>query len=336
MESGDGIRMVVLDGATLNPGDNPWTPLEALGTLEVHAVTEPDAVIARASGAQVVLTNKTRLSAETLAELAERGLGLVSVTATGVDVVDIEAARALGVPVTHVPEYGTREVAQHVLALMMALNHQVVRHDAAVRAGEWVERDAFAFWLEAPVSWVGATMGVVGFGRIGRAVARLARALGMEVIAHTRTRQALEACDPPARWVELDALFAEADVISLHCPLTDATRGLVSAARLARVKPSALLINTARGGLVDEDALADALEQGRLRGAGLDVVSREPLEPSARLLSAPRCLVTPHMAWAPLSARRRLTQTVAESVRAFVERGEVLHAVNGPWPADGA
>ena len=312
------MKIVVLDGHTLNPGDNPWDELAALGELTVHVRSTPDEVVPRARGAEVVLTNKTVLDAATLAALPE--LRFVAVLATGYNVVDVAVARARGVRVANVPEYGTDSVAQHVLALLLELAHGVGEHDAAVRAGEWQRCPDFSFWHRPPLELAGLTMAVVGFGRIGRRVGELANALGMRVLASGRPGGSSGAAPPwPGfAWRGVEALFAEADVVSLHCPLTADNAGFVGDALLARMKRTAYLINTARGPLIDEPALARALAEGRIAGAALDVVSVEPIRPDNPLLRAPRCILTPHLAWASLAARRRLMATAVANVRNFL------------------
>jgi glycerate dehydrogenase len=318
------MKIVVLDGYTLNPGDNPWTDLASLGELTVHNRTPPEAIVERAVGAEVLLTNKTRLTARTLSELPR--LRFISVLATGHDVVDGAAARQRGIPVSNVPEYGTESVAQHVFALLLELCHQVARHDAAVHAGEWARTADFCFWKQPPVELAGSTMGLVGFGRIGRRVAEIAQAFGMRVMAARATP--LPAPPHPAvTWTPIPELFAAADVVSLHCPLTPHTARFVNRELLARMKPTAYLINTARGALVDEQALADALNAGALAGAAVDVVSAEPIGAGNPLLGACNCLITPHMAWGSLAARRRLMAATVDNVRAFLA-GQPINVVN--------
>jgi glycerate dehydrogenase len=309
------MRIVVFDGHTLNPGDNPWDELARLGELTVFDRTPPALVVERAAGAEIVLTNKTVLDAAALARLPD--LRFVAVLATGYNVVDVGAARSRGVLVANVPEYGTADVAQHTLALLLELCHRVGDHARAVAAGAWGAAPDFCFWLTPPRSLEGQTLGVVGFGRIGRRVATLARALGMRVLAASRLERAAGG-GPPDGWRTIPDLFAEADVISLHCPLTDDNAGFVDADLLARVRPGALLINTARGGLIDEAALAAALNGDRLAGAALDVLSKEPPPPDHPLLHARNCIVTPHIAWASLASRRRLMAATVTNVRAFL------------------
>ncbi len=319
----NGMRILVLDGYTLNPGDNPWDPVAALGDLEIHDHTPPEQIVERARAAQIILTNKAPLSDETIAQLD--ALRLICVTATGYNVVDGAAARRRGIPVCNVPVYGTDSVAQFVLALILNHCHQIARHDAAVHAGEWSRSPHFCFWLTPQLELAGKTIGIVGFGRIGRRVGELAHAFGLRVLA----------CSPspgpevayPVRRVALAELFSLADFVTLHCPQTPATTGMVDRALLARMKPGAYLVNTARGGLINEADLAAALAAGRLAGAALDVVSTEPIAPDNPLLRAPNLVITPHMAWASLEARRRLMRTTAENIAAFL-RGAPINVVN--------
>ena len=318
------MRIVVLDGHTLNPGDNPWDDLARLGELTVYDRTPPAQVVERAAGAEIVLTNKTVLDGAALAALP--ALRFVAVLATGYNVVDVAAARARGIPVSNVPEYGTADVAQHTLALLLELCHRVGDHARAVVAGEWSKAPDFCFWLTPPRSLEGQTMGIVGYGRIGRQVAVLARALGMQVLASSRLQRSHGGA-PPDGFRAIPDLFAEADVISLHCPLTDENAAFVNAELLSRVRPEALLINTARGGLIDEPALAAALNEGRLGGAALDVLSKEPPPPDHPLLHARNCIVTPHVAWASLASRHRLMAATVSNVRAFLA-GKPVNVVN--------
>lgn len=310
------MKIVVLDGHTLNPGDNPWDELAALGDLTVHVRSAADEVVPRALGAEVVLTNKTHLDAAALAALP--GLRFVGVLATGYNVVDVAAARAHGITVSNVPEYGTDFVAQHVFALLLELANAVGEHDAAVHAGEWQRCPDFSFWTRPLLELAGLTMGIVGYGRIGRRVGDIARALGMRVLASARPGRPLPPATETETWCGLDELFATSDVVTLHCPLTADNERFVNAQVLGRMKRSAFLINAARGQLVDEAALADALAAGTIAGAGLDVVSAEPIDADNPLLRAPNCVITPHVAWASLAARRRLMATTVANVRAFL------------------
>jgi glycerate dehydrogenase len=313
-------RIVVLDGFTLNPGDQSWAPLAALGKLGVFERTTRAELAARAGDAEIVLTNKFVIDADALAELP--ALRYIGVTATGTNVVDRAAASARGVVVTNVPSYGADSVAEHTLGLMLEASKHMGDHLRAVRDGAWSRQPDFSFTTASIGLLAGKTLGIVGFGAIGRRVAELAASFKMRVlVARHERRQSPDAHapDPPGVSHEaLDELLAQADILTLHCPLTPATDALVNRERLARMKPSAILINTARGGLVDEAALADALLGGRLRAAYLDVLSREPPASDHLLLRVPTCHVTPHIAWASLEARQRLLAEAIENVRAFL------------------
>ncbi len=310
------MKLVVLDGYALNPGDLSWESVEALARLEVHERTTPELVAERVGEAELVMTNKTPLPSEVLRRLPK--LRYIGVLATGYDVVDIAAARERGITVTNIPTYGTASVAQFVFALLLELCHQVKLHSDAVRAGEWSRSPDWSFWRSPLVELAGKTMGIVGFGRIGRQTARIADALGMRVIAH----DAVTANPPPYpdfRWVSLGDVLATADVVSLHCPLTTDTRGLMDARRLGSMQSTAFLINTSRGPLVVDQDLADALNAGRLAGAGLDVLSVEPPLENNPLLGARNCLVTPHIAWATREARARLLELAIANLAAFLD-----------------
>jgi glycerate dehydrogenase len=304
--------LVVLDGYTLNPGDNPWDELARQGTLTVYDRTPEPRIIERARPADILLTNKTPLTASALAQLP--ALQFISVMATGYNIVDVVAARQRGIPVSNVAEYGSDSVAQHVFALLLELCHQVAEHSAAVHAGEWAATPDFCFWTTPPLELVGLTMGIVGCGRIGRRVAALAGAFGMHVIAASRGVAPM----PDVPRASVEEVFARSDVVSLHCPLTAANAGFVNQHLLGRMKPSAFFINTARGGLVNEAALAAALNAGQLAGAAVDVVSVEPMRPDNPLLGARRCIITPHIAWASLAARQRLMAQTVRNVAAFL------------------
>jgi len=321
------MRIVVLDGHTLNPGDLSWEEIAQLGSLEVHDRSTDGEIVARARGAEIVLTNKTRLSAATIADLP--ALRFIAVLATGYDVVDVRAARARGIPVSNVPEYSTDSVAQHTMALLLELASAVGEHDRAVHAGDWSRSIDFCFWRRAPIELVGLTFGVLGFGQIGRRVGALASALGMRVLAAGRSREGppTSVVTYPFEWRALGDLLGEADVVSLHCPLTPESTRLVDAAFLGRMRRSAFLINTARGGLVDEAALAAALSSGAIAGAAVDVAATEPIAPDNPLLQAPRCILTPHIAWASTAARARLMAKSAANVRAFLA-GAPTNVVN--------
>lgn len=311
------MNIVVLDGHTLNPGDLSWDELGKLGSVTVYERTPAGLVQERIGNAEMVLTNKTPLTREVL-EAAEN-LRYVGVLATGYNVVDIEAAAARGITVTNVPAYGTESVAQFVFALLLELCHQIGRHGDSVRSGDWAKAVDFSYTLTPQIELWGKTMGIVGYGRIGRQVARLAEAFGMRVLVSGRPGKAGWNEDSGVRRVPLEQLLAESDVVSLHCPLTAETEGLINRERLALMKPSAFLINTARGGLLQEQDVADALNEGRLAGAALDVLAAEPPTADHPLVHAPRCIITPHMAWAAVEARERLMSIAAGNVAAFLE-----------------
>ena len=307
------MKIVVLDGYTLNPGDLSWDELNGLGECVVHDRTAPDKLLERAKGAHVLLTNKVVLDREAMGQLPE--LAYIGVLATGYNVVDVEAARDRGIVVTNVPAYSTDSVAQIVFALLLELVSGVGRHDEAVHTGKWSRSPDFSFCEISMIELAGLTMGIVGFGEIGRVVARIAEAFNMKVIVHTRTSGKGDGII----YVDLDTVFAESDVISLHCPLTPETQGLVNSDRLRRMKESGVLINTSRGPVVDEAALADALNTGEIAGAAVDVLSVEPPPEDTPLLGARNCIITPHIAWATLAARNRLMDTVVGNVKAWME-----------------
>jgi glycerate dehydrogenase len=309
------MRIVVLDGYCLNPGDLSWDALRAFGDVEVYDRTPADQVETRAKGAALVLTNKTPLSADALASLPE--LRYIGVLATGYNVVDVAAANARGITVCNIPTYGTASVAQFVFALLLELCHHVGMHSDAVRAGEWSRNPDWCFWKSPLVELAGKTMGFVGFGRIGRATARIADALGMKVIAN----DAVETDAPTYigfRWAGVEELLRDSDVVSLHVPLFPETKHMINARSLELMKPSAFLINTSRGPLVQDQDLADALNAGRIAGAALDVLSVEPPAETNPLLTAKHCLVTPHIAWATLEARARLMEIAMANISAFL------------------
>lgn len=311
------MNIVVLDGHTLNPGDLSWDELGKLGSVTVYERTPAGLVQERIGNAEMVLTNKTPLTREVL-EAAEN-LRYVGLLATGYNVVDIEAAAARGITVTNVPAYGTESVAQFVFALLLELCHQIGRHGDSVRSGDWAKAVDFSYTLTPQIELWGKTMGIVGYGRIGRQVTRLAEAFGMRVLVSGRPGKAGWNEDSGVRRVPLEQLLAESDVVSLHCPLTAETEGLINRERLALMKPSAFLINTARGGLLQEQDVADALNEGRLAGAALDVLAAEPPAADHPLVHAPRCIITPHMAWAAVEARERLMSIAAGNAAAFLE-----------------
>ncbi|HEY0466122.1 MAG TPA: D-2-hydroxyacid dehydrogenase [Polyangiaceae bacterium] len=321
-------KIVVLDGYTVNPGDNPWSALAELGELTVYERSAPAEVVARARDAEIVLLNKAQLGREAFEQLPQlRG---VSVLATGVNSVDLDAATERGIAVCNVPSYSTASVVQHTLALLLELCNRVGLHDSSVHAGDWQRSIDYCYWKSPLLQLEGKLLGIVGYGAIGRGLSLAARALGMQVCAARLSSSPAQRSDPDSELVPrlpLDELFRQADVIALTCPLTPETRQLVSSDRLALVKPGCLLLNTARGGLVDEAALSVALANGQLAGAALDVLSTEPPSAENPLLHAPNCVITPHVAWSSLPARQRLLAISVDNVRALLARFPI-HVVN--------
>lgn len=316
-------NIVVIDGHTMNPGDLDWAPLEAIGTLTVHPRTPEDQVVERLAEADAVLTNKVPFDAKRLAALPR--LRYIGVTATGYNIIDTDAAARQDITVTNVPAYSTDTVAQHTIALLLELARHTAAHGRAVAEGQWVNHDDFSFTVAPIMELTGKTMGLVGFGQIGRATAKIAAAMGMRLLVHTRTPPR----DDDGLGIEtasLDKLFAKSDVLSLHCPLTPETKHLVSASRLATMKRSAFVINTGRGPLIDAAALAEALKRGTIAGAAVDVLDAEPPPADDPLLSAPNCLITPHVAWTAREARQRLLDQAAANLRAFLD-GRPLNVV---------
>ena len=307
------MEIVVLDGYTVNPGDLSWGSLEELGRCRIYERTSPEQVVSRAQGAEIVLTNKTPLDGETIDRLSS--LRYIGVMATGYNIVATSSSARRGIVVTNVPTYGTMSVAQLVFAHLFNLTHHLDHHTSEVRRGRWCSSADFCFWDYPLVEVSGLVMGIVGMGRIGSAVARMASALEMGLMVHDPSAAARV---QDVSFVGLDELFSRSDVVSLHCPLNRETEGLVGGSRLSMMKPTSYLINTSRGGLVDADALASALNEGKIAGAGLDVLSLEPPTPDNPLLAAKNCSITPHFAWATTAARARLLEAVVDNVRAFL------------------
>lgn len=303
------MKIVILDGYTENPGDLSWDGFAALGDLTVYDHTEPDRILERIGDAEIVYTNKTPLTRETLA--AAKQLRFVGVLATGFNVVDTEAAKALGIPVANIPTYGTAAVAQYVFALLLEICHHVAHHNAAVQAGRWTEGRDFCFWDYPLIELSGKTIGIIGYGRIGRAVARIAEGFGMRVLAY-------DAMGSDPALSPLSTVLGESDVLTLHCPLTPETERLINAETIAGMKDGVILINTARGPLIDEPALRDALLSGKVYAAAVDVASVEPIRMDNPLLGLDNCLITPHIAWAPKESRQRLMDIAVENLEAFL------------------
>lgn len=318
------MKICILDGYSLNPGDLDWSPVERLGDVTLFDRTPADKIVERAADADIVLTNKVPFSANTLRQLPR--LRFICVLATGYNIIDIEAAARQGVVVANIPAYSTMSVAQMAFAHILNITNHVASYAREVADGKWTNCPDFCFWDSALTELAGKTMGIVGLGNTGMATARIAIALGMKVVAMTsKSADTLPEGITPA---PLDDVLASADVVSLHCPLTPSTRHLINAASIAKMKPSAILINTGRGPLVDEQAVADALNGGRLAAFGADVLSQEPPRGDNPLLSARNCFLTPHIAWATLEARTRLMSTATENVRQFIAGEPVANRVN--------
>jgi glycerate dehydrogenase len=300
------MKIVVLDGYTLNPGDLSWDALRELGSCEIYDRSAPDEIVPRSTSAEIVLTNKVKLNGEYISSVPT--LKYIGVTATGYNIVDVAAARERKVIVTNVPTYGTQSVAQMTFALLLELTQHVGHHAQTVREGRWTRSPDFCYWDYPLIELDGLTFGVVGFGRIGKMVGQLAEAFGMKILTYSRKQPA----------AEMETLFRQSDIISLHCRLAPQTERLVNEERLAWMKPTAFLLNTSRGPLIDESALAKVLNEGRIAGAGLDVLAVEPPTADNPLLRAKNCLITPHIAWATRAARSRLMEAVVENVRAFL------------------
>lgn len=310
------MKIVILDGHALNPGDLSWETFEKLGDVSLYESTTPDEIADRVCDAEIVITNKVPIGERELSFMPR--CRYIGVLATGYNIVDVEAAHKAGIAVTNVPAYSTDSVAQLVFALLLEFEHKVSRHDALSHSGAWSDCGCFCLYEPPLVELAGKTFGIYGYGSIGSAVAKIAAAFGMRVLAYSRTKKP----DAPVEWVGEEELFRRADYLSLHCPQTKETVGLLNAKRLSWLKPGAVVINTARGGLVDEEAVRDALEEGRLRGFLADVLSTEPPKKDNPLLHAKNCLVTPHIAWATTEARKRLMQVSADNLKAFLEGRE--------------
>lgn len=318
------MKICILDGYSLNPGDLDWSPVERLGDVTLFDRTPADKIVERAADADIVLTNKVPFSADTLRQLPR--LRFICVLATGYNIIDTEAAARQGVVVANIPAYSTMSVAQMAFAHILNITNHVASYAREVADGKWTNCPDFCFWDSALTELAGKTMGIVGLGNTGMATARIAVAMGMKVVALTsKSADTLPEGITPA---PLDDVLASADVVSLHCPLTPSTRHLINAASIAKMKPSAILINTGRGPLVDEQAVADALNGGRLAAFGADVLSQEPPRGDNPMLSARNCFLTPHIAWATLEARTRLMSTATENVRQFIAGEPVANHVN--------
>ena len=320
------MKLVVLDGYTENPGDLSWDALRRFGELTVYERTSDDQseVAERIKGADIVVANKTPIRAEVINSAG--ALKYITILATGYDIVDVAAARARGIPVSNVPSYGTAAVAQFAIAMLLEICHHVAHHSETVHAGRWESCAEWCYWDYPLIELDGKTMGIIGFGRIGQQTGRIAKALGMHILA-TGSRPT-DAGREIADYVELDELLARSDVISLHCPLFPSTRGIISRENIVRMKDGVILLNNSRGALVDEQALADALNSGKVYAAGLDVVSTEPIRGDNPLLKAKNCFITPHISWAPKEARERIMDCTVKNIEAFLD-GKPVNVVNG-------
>lgn len=317
-------KIVVLDGYTENPGDLSWDSLSALGELTVYDRTPADGIVSRIGEANIVFTNKTPISGETLS--ACPNVKYIGVLATGYNVVDVAAAKEKGIVVTNIPTYGTSAVGQYAIALLLEICHHVGHHNRAVHEGRWENCPDFCFWDYPLIELAGKTIGVIGYGRIGQATGRIAQALGMRVLAFDSYKDAAQESDT-MRYAELDELLGESDVISLHCPLFPETEGIINKANIGKMRDGVIIINTSRGPLINERDLAEALESGKVACAAVDVVSAEPIKRDNPLLMAKNCIITPHIAWAPKESRARLMDIAVENLRGFLE-GNTVNAVN--------
>lgn len=309
------MKIVNLDGYALNPGDLSWEPIQQFGELTVYDRTaNEEEAVRRIGDAEILMINKFPVT-ESLLEKCP-SVKMIAVQATGYNVVDCAAARRRGIPVCNVPSYGTAAVAQFTFALLLELCHQVGHHSEQVHSGKWHSCPNFCFWDTHQMELAGKTLGIIGFGRIGQAVAKIADAFGMQVLAYSRTQY--DRCRGLAEYVDLDTLYAKSDIISLHCPQFPETAGMINQESIAKMKDGVILLNTSRGGLLVEADVKAALQSGKIRCAAVDVVNREPMDPENPLLSAPNCIITPHMAWAPIESRQRLLDCVVENIRSFL------------------
>jgi len=320
------MKIVVLDGYTLNPGDLSWDGLKQLGDLTIYDRTpfNNDEIIKRIGDADIVYTNKTPLPKEVIRK--SENLKYIGVLATGYNVVDVETAKALGIVVTNVPSYSTFSVAQFTMGLLLEMCHHIGNHNNAVKRGEWEQSPDFCFWNSPLIELDGKTLGIIGFGSIGQATAKIAQAFGLNILFNNRSKKP-ELESASCKQVELDELFSKSDIISLHCPLFESTEGLINSKNISKMKDGVMIINTARGGLVVEQDLTDALNSGKVFGAAVDVVSEEPIKADNPLLKAKNCIITPHIAWAPKEARTRLMNITVDNLEAFLN-GNPVHVVN--------
>jgi len=310
------MKIVVLDGFTLNPGDLSWEAIEKLGDLKVYDRTAVDEIVNRAYDCEIIFTNKTPLNMETLKKLPK--LKYIGVLATGYNVINVKEVNELGIIVTNIPAYGTTAVAQFVFALLLEICHHVGEHNKAVKEGAWTKCEDFCLWNYPLIELAGKTMGIIGMGRIGKATAIIAQAFGMHILAYNPSKdESLKS--GTFKYVELDQLYAESDVINLHCPLFEKTKGIINKESINKMKDGVIIINTSRGPLIVEQDLADALDSGKVAGAAVDVMSTEPPKMDSPLMSAKNCLITPHIAWAPIESRARLMDIAVENLVQFIK-----------------
>ena len=318
------MKIVILDGKALNPGDLSYDSLSQFGQVTIYQrTTSEEETIQRIGDSEIVLVNKVPITEAVLD--ACPNIKLICVQATGYNIVDCKACAVRGIPVTNVPTYGTAAVAQFTMALILEMCHRVGLHNHSVHQGDWANAESFCYWLTPQMELAEKTLGIIGFGRIGRAVGRLAKAFGMDVITYNRSE--CEEGRQIARYVDLETLFTQSDIISLHCPLFPETEKIINTSNIAKMKDGAMLVNTARGGLVDEEALVEALKSGKLRYAAVDVVSHEPMKADNPLLKTRKCIITPHIAWAPLETRQRLMDIALKNLEKFIE-GNAQNVVN--------
>ena len=320
------MKIVVLDGYTLNPGDLNWDGIKQFGELTVHDRTgfAPENVIKTIGDANIIFTNKTPLSKSVLEKVPS--VKYIGVLATGYNIVDTVAAKELGIKVTNIPTYGTAAVAQFTFALLLEMCHHVGAHGDAVKNGDWAKSIDFCFWNYPLIELAGKTMGLIGFGRIGQATSKVAQALGLNILAYDKNENP-ELVSDTCKYASLDELLTDSDIISLHCPLFESTIGIVNKDTIAKMKDGVMIINTSRGPLIVEQDLCDALNSGKVAGAAVDVVSAEPIAENNPLLKAKNCIITPHIAWAPKESRTRLMNTTVENLAAYLS-GSPINVVN--------
>lgn len=318
------MKIVILDGFALNPGDISWNSLEKLGDVKVYDRTPADMIIERIGNAEIIITNKTVITKEVMGKAPR--IKYIGVLATGYNNIDIITAKAMGITVCNVPAYSTNSVAQHTIALLLEICHHAGDHNSEVKNGAWTRSADFCFWNYPLIELSGKTLGIIGFGQIGQAVAKIAHALGMNVRAYVRTKKK-EYENFPVSFVSMNDLLSQSDVISLHCPLNDHSQGMINKESIAKMKDGVIIINTSRGPLIVEDDLANALNSGKVYAAGVDVVSIEPIKNNNPLLHARNCIITPHIAWAPIESRKRLMEITADNLARFLS-GSPINVVS--------